>query len=47
MGRGQGFRFRAAVPTREEQLEALKAQAAGLELQTKALNEQIGELESE
>ena len=49
-GMGRGFGFRAAVPaplTREEQLEALKAQAAGLELQSKALNEQIAKLESE
>lgn len=49
-GMGRGFGFRAAAPaplTREEQLEALKAQAAGLELQSKALNEQIGKLESE
>jgi len=49
-GMGRGFGFRAAAPaplTREEQLEALKAQSAGLELQFKALNEQIGKLESE
>ena len=31
----------------QEQLEALRAQAAGLELQFKALAEQIGKLESE
>lgn len=50
MGRGLGYRFgyRAATPlTREEQLESLNAQAAGLELQSKALNEQITKLESE
>ena len=49
-GMGRGFGYRAAAPTplpREEQLEALKAQAAGLELQFKALTEQIGKLESE
>ncbi len=49
-GMGRGFGFRAAAPaplTREEQLEALRAQAAGLELQFKALTEQIGKLESE
>lgn len=49
-GRGRGFGYRAATPaplTREEQLESLKAQAAGLELQFKALTEQIGKLESE
>ena len=49
-GMGRGFGYRAAAPaplTPEEQLEALKAQAAGLELQFKVLNEQIGKLESE
>ncbi|MCK4563282.1 MAG: DUF5320 domain-containing protein [Verrucomicrobia bacterium] len=49
-GMGRGFGYRAATPaplTREEQLESLKAQAAGLELQFKALTEQIGKLESE
>ncbi len=49
-GMGRGFGYRAAAPaplTREEQLEALRAQAAGLELQFKALTEQIGKLESE
>jgi len=49
-GMGRGFGYRAAAPaplTREEQLEALKAQAAGLELQFKTLTEQIGKLESE
>ncbi len=49
-GMGRGFGYRAATPaplTREEQLEALRAQAAGLELQFKALTEQIGKLESE
>jgi CMP-2-keto-3-deoxyoctulosonic acid synthetase len=48
MGRGFGFRAAAPAPlTREEQLEALRAQVAGLELQFKALTEQIGKLESE
>jgi len=48
LGIGRGFGYRAATPlTREEQLEALRAQAAGLELQFKALTEQIGKLESE
>ena len=47
-GMGRGFGYRAAAPlTREDQLEALRAQAAGLELQFKALTEQIGKLESE
>ena len=49
-GMGRGFGFRAAAPaplTHEEQLESLKAQAAGLELQFKALTEQIKTLESE
>ena len=49
-GMGRGFGYRAATPallTREEQLEALRAQAAGLELQFKTLTEQIGKLESE
>ena len=49
-GMGRGFGYRAAAPvslTREEQLESLKAQAAGLEMQFKALTEQIGKLESE
>jgi len=49
-GMGRGFGYRAAAPaplTREEQLESLRAQAAGLELQFKVLNEQIGKLESE
>ena len=50
MGRGWGFGYgyRAAEPlTPEQQLEALKAQAAGLELQSKVLNEQINKLEAE
>lgn len=49
-GGGRGFGYRAATSTpltREEQIEALKAQAAGLELQFKVLTEQIGKLESE
>ena len=49
-GMGRGFGYRAAAPeplTREEQLEALRAQAAGLELQFKTLTEQIGKLEAE
>ena len=49
-GMGRGFGYRATAPaslTREEQLEALRAQSAGLELQFKALAEQIGKLESE
>ena len=31
MGRGQGFGFRTAAPTREQQIDALKAQLAQLE----------------
>lgn len=50
-GFGRGFGYRAAAApsplTREEQIEALRAQAAGLELQFKTLTEQIGKLESE
>ncbi|MEN7973760.1 MAG: DUF5320 domain-containing protein [Verrucomicrobiota bacterium] len=49
-GRGQGFGFRAAASvalTSEQQIESLKAQAAGLELQLKAINEQIGKLDAE
>ena len=49
-GMGRGFGYRAAAPVslnREEQIEALRAQATGLELQFKALTEQIGKLEAE
>lgn len=48
-GRGMGRRagFGAATLISEEHLESLKTQAAGLELQFKALTEQIGKLESE
>ena len=55
MGRGYEFRrfgnWRARVPytppTRDQQLDALKAQSAGLESELKAVREQIGQLESE
>ena len=49
-GMGRGFGSRAVAPaplSREEQLESLKAQAAGVELQFKILTEKIGKLESE
>lgn len=49
-GRGQGFGFRSATPaplTNEQQKESLNAQAAGLELQLKTIQEQIGKLEAE
>lgn len=48
MGRGLGFRAAAPVAlTSEEQIESLNAQAAGLELQLKAIQEQLGKLETE
>ena len=49
-GMGCGLGFRTAAPvvlSREEQLESLKAQAAGLEEHIKALSAQILNLESE
>ncbi|MDF7801173.1 DUF5320 domain-containing protein [Pontiellaceae bacterium B1224] len=55
MGRGQGFgrfgNWGAAAsytpPTREQQLDALKAQSAGLESELETIRQQIGTLESE
>ena len=40
MGRGQGFGFRAAAPTREQQVSSLKQQS-------EAIQQQINSLEAE
>jgi len=50
-GRGRGMNrrpgFGAVTLTREEQVESLNAQAAGLDLQLKAIQEQLGKLNAE
>ena len=50
-GRGRGMNrrqgFGTAMLTREEQVKSLNAQTAGLELQLKAIQEQLGKLTAE
>ena len=50
-GFGRGYGFRAfetfSAPTREEQLEAMNAQATGLEQQLQRLREEIAKLDAE